>query len=214
MKLPFRKLSPLFVLIFIAALSAPAAASPLIVAPRQETAGEVTLYYPEVEGLGPAGQKINRTLAGEIDAFARSVAKPDHSGQVNYTVQLDHNQLLSITISEMYYVRRAAHPMTMLRGFTFNTATGDPLKLSDLFPPDCDFRGKLNQIMARQLAERQIPLLRKFDGIRENQEFYLTPDSLVIYYQLYEYTPYAWGFLKFSIPYGELSGILKPEFVE
>lgn len=75
MKLPFRKLSPLFVLIFIAALSAPAAASPLIVAPRQETAGEVTLYYPEVEGLGPAGQKINRTLAGEIDAFARSDRK-------------------------------------------------------------------------------------------------------------------------------------------
>lgn len=184
-------------------------------APATVTTRSVDIDYPRVEGLGPATDLINQTLTREIDNFAEIFAKPEYSGKVGYKIELSDDKHLSITISEMQYAYRAAHPMTYLRAFTFDSTTGAVLSLADLFRPDSDYRAILNQAMISQIAKREIPIFSftPFTGLKDNQEFYLTADSLVVYYQLYQYTPYAFGFLKFPIPYKDLAGILKPEFL-
>ena len=50
-------------------------------------------------------------------------------------------------------------------------------------------------------------------GEEQNECFYLTDDGLVIYYPPYELSYYARGFVEFVIPYSELYGYLKPEYV-
>ena len=40
----------------------------------------------------------------------------------------------------------------------------------------------------------------EFKGISENQSFYIEGDNLVIYYQLYDIAPYAFGIPEFKIP--------------
>ncbi|HOL11213.1 MAG TPA: RsiV family protein, partial [Bacillota bacterium] len=68
----------------------------------------------------------------------------------------------------------------------------------------------INQIVQEQIIEQQIPMLTPYEGVGPDQEYYLTPDSLVIYYQPYVYTPGAYGVLEFTIPYTQISGIVCP----
>lgn len=205
---------------FAAVLLAPAA---LAAAPADVGQREVKLSYPQVYGLGPAGEKITQTLTAEIDGYlaklAGSVSSDAKDGfrlrkvqiDVSHTVTFNTDKLLSVTIREWAYTG-GAHPMSFLRAFTFDPATGDRLTLADLFTGGADYRARLDAIMAAQIAERQIPIFTftPFAGVRDDQEFYLTADGLVVYYQLYEYTPYVFGFLEFPIPYGQIADLLKP----
>jgi hypothetical protein len=202
-------------------------AGPALAAPADISSLEAQLSYPQVYGLGEAGQTINRTLAAEIDAFAAKLNESINSSplkripttskmQVNVSHGVDFNEspLLSVTITEWFYTG-GAHPMRYLRAFTFDTRTGERLQLADLFKGDADYRAKLNEIMNAQIAARKISVFpfTPFKGIRDDQEFFLSPEGLVVYYQLYEYTPYVAGFLKFPIPYDAVADILTPEFL-
>lgn len=174
---------------------------------------EVRIVYPRFDNLGEAGAAMTRTIAAEINLFAEIFRQPEYSGQVGYTVEYDRFPLVSVTVDEMYYRYRAAHPMSYLRAFTFDTRTGRTLRLADLFRDGADYRSRLNEIMAARLAEENIRLLegKQFAGIGDEQEFYLTPVALVVYYQRYEYTPYVAGFFKFAIPYQAIANLLRPE---
>lgn len=202
-------------LLAVPALAAPVATSPL----------EVKLSYPQAHDLGEAGQKINSSLAAEINAFVLRVTESLHTSPlpnfpplkkmqiiVDHTFTLNQAPLLGVTLTEMMYTG-GAHPMTYLRAFTFDTRTGEALSFGDLFRKDADYRTRLNEIMAAQITERKIPIFsfRPFGGVKDDQEFYLTPEGLVVYYQLYEYTPYVAGFLKFPVPYATVADLLKPE---
>ncbi|MDR3592686.1 MAG: DUF3298 domain-containing protein [Negativicutes bacterium] len=184
------------------------------IAPRAETGGRITLIYPQVEGLGRQGDKINQTIEEEAAGFSGRHQAPDHSGQMGYKVVFNRNHLLSVRLRESFYVRHAAHPMSYQRAFTFDTRTGDLLRLEDLFRPDVQYRPKLDELAKAQLAQRGILLLKPFPGISDRQEFYLTEEALVIYYQLYEYTAYVYGFLEITIPYDQLAGLFRPEVIK
>jgi hypothetical protein len=187
---------------------------PAVIAPRAETGGNLTLIYPQVEGLGDAGEEINQTIAREVSGFARLHQAPDHSGQVGYKVVFNRNRLLSVRLRESFYVQHAAHPMSHQKAFTFNTRTGDVLALADLFLPEARYRARLDELAKDQLAQRRIILLRPYPGISDAQEFYLTDEALVVYYQLYEYTAYVYGFLEIPIPYKQLTGLIRPELIK
>ncbi len=208
----------LAVLLCLILLSAPAAAVPADVDSR-----DVKVAYPQVYGLGAAGEKINQALGGEIDRYlaknAADVNKFANDGlrlrkvevAVSHAVSYNDNNLLSVVINEWAYTG-GAHPMSYKRAFTFDTRTGDALRLADLFRDGAGYRARLNSLLTEQIAARQIPIFdfSPFAGVKDNQEFYLTADGLVVYYQLYEYTPYAFGFLEFPIPYAQLADLLKP----
>ncbi|MPN33586.1 hypothetical protein SDC9_181075 [bioreactor metagenome] len=62
------------------------------------------------------------------------------------------------------------------------------------------------------MASKEIIFIAPYHGLKDSgQEFYLTTKELVVFYQLYEYTPYVYGFLKFSIPYEQIADLLEPE---
>lgn len=185
---------------------------PVTIVPAEVSRGNGVLTYPKISGTRTMGDAMTQTIATEIDRFAQVFAQPDISGKVTYQVEFNQKGILSVTLQEMYYQHRAAHPMTYLRAFTFSTQAGRVLRLEDLFRPGSDFRSVLDQHMKRQLAERDVPLLTPFTGVQDGQEFYLTADGLVLYYQLYEFTPYVWGFLRFTVPYGDLADLLRPEY--
>ena len=57
----------------------------------------------------------------------------------------------------------------------------------------------LSKQISEQLKERDLPLLNGFTVISPNQDYYLADKSIVIYFQLYEITPYYVGFPMFPI---------------
>ena len=110
-----------------------------------------------------------------------------------------------------YYAYQAAHGMTIVKSLTFDIKTGRTYKLSSLFKPDSNYVKVLSDIISLQIKVREIPLLDDFKGIDPEQDYYIADKSLVVYFQLYEITPYVYGLPYFPISVYELQDIIRDE---
>lgn len=127
-----------------------------------------------------------------------------------YEIPLNKNGLISILFGIYTYVNKAAHGFTKYASLTMDLKTGKVYKLEDLFNPKFYWKPLLDNLAKEYIKENNITLINEYNGISENQEFYLTENSLVIYYQVYEYTPYSDGLFKIEIPYEKIQNILYP----
>ncbi|HNU79629.1 MAG TPA: RsiV family protein, partial [Bacillota bacterium] len=62
-----------------------------------------------------------------------------------------------------------------------------------------------------QITDRNIDLLDEFKGIRPDQDFYIADKSLVLFFQLYEITPYYMGLQYFPISVYQIQDIIAEE---
>jgi hypothetical protein len=131
---------------------------------------------------------------------------------VNYKCYLNENSLLSIIYELYLYTKDTAHGLPLLKAITLNTYSAKIYSLKDLFKQDSSYKEILKDIVEKQIVKNNILLLKTFDGIKDYQEFYLTPTHLVLCYEVYEYTSYAHGPLIVQIPYIEIDDILNPIF--
>lgn len=127
-----------------------------------------------------------------------------------YEVHLDRDDVLSVTIFYSGYTPPMAHPISLRASVTADPRTGRVYSLADLFE-DERYIDILSEAVALDIEEQELPLLAGFDKIAPDQDFYLTERHLVLYYQLYELAPYAWGFPEFEIPLESLRGVAKEE---
>ncbi len=173
------------------------------------------IRYPQVVGLannwveGRINRTITRLVYSMIDEQRQGWAEgiePAITG--TYKVELNQSGSLSIVFENYGFPEHAAHGLTLQHSLTFDVATGYVYHLADLFRPGADYVDRLSEIVEQQIEERDIPLLKPFEGISPDQEFYLTPTSLVLYYPAYEITPGAAGIPTFPIPYSEIMDIV------
>ena len=101
--------------------------------------------------------------------------------------------------------------MTIIKSLTFDTETGKQYTLEELFKPGSNYEKELSDIIRKDIKKWNIELLGKFEGIRGDQDFYIADTSIIIYFQLYEITPYVWGFPYFPIPILDIDQIIKPD---
>lgn len=125
-----------------------------------------------------------------------------------YTITNNNNCILSLYF-DRYEFTGGAHGMTSRSADTWNLKTGRRMDLSEFFPGKKDYRTYLiNEI------NRQIENLIKEDNayyfedvsslVKENfneRNFYITPEGVVIFFQLYEIAPYSSGIQTFLIPF-------------
>lgn len=159
--------------------------------------------------------KINRAIVDEVARlFKENVLRPEQTDftevLLTYEVKLNQDGLLSILFSIYTYVYHAAHGMTIYSSLTFNLETGQIYNFKDLFTAKIYYKPILDDKAKEYIKNNDVPMLTEFQGIQSNQQFYMTPDKLVIYYQLYAYTPYAYGLFEIPIPYSEITNLLGP----
>lgn len=128
----------------------------------------------------------------------------------DYKVPLNEKGLISMLLEIYIYENHAAHGMTYFGSITANLDTGEIYEFSDLFNPKVYYTRILSDIAIKKVKSMGVPLIAPYKGITENQQFYLTPDSLVLYYKIYEFTPYYLGNFEIKIPYNEILNILGP----
>ena len=174
----------------------------------------VTVYFPAVTNLNnpDAQAKINHailTLLNEI-LIEQSYYKPELVEMLAY-YEIKNNQrgILSLNLI-VYSFTGGAHGMTIIKSLTFDTATGKQYTLGELFKDDSDYVKLLSSIIKVDIKKWNIQLLDEFKAIRPDQDFYIADTSLVVYFQLYEITPYYWGFPYFPIPILDVADIRKP----
>jgi hypothetical protein len=169
---------------------------------------DLLIKYPQVVDM------INNELQNKINGLLKTQSGTDYKGQAeetyrqDYDVMVNKSGIMSILNNSYMYMQGAAHGMSMRSAINIDMTDGKLYTLKDLFKPGTDYKNKLNTIIKKKLLEDNLPLLREFNGINDKQEYYLTDNELVVYYQLYDYTPYAYGFLEFYIPYESINEII------
>lgn len=176
-----------------------------------------SIVYPFIPNLqkDKTIEKINNYIIDEVDKLFRSqVLLPEkldfNDVMGTYEVVLNKNGLLSILFSMYTYVKKAAHGFTAYSSLTLNVETGEVYSFSDLFNSKMNYISFLNEIAKNYIKKNNIVLINEYKGIVPNQQYYLTPDALVIYYQVYDYTPYYYGLFKIELPYDKITNLLTP----
>jgi hypothetical protein len=167
------------------------------------------LYYPIVYGLSnkEAERNINYEIVAAVQKFIMDQGFYENPlTEITGSFELKTNEkgVLSLTIINYAY-SGGAHGMTLMKGLTFDISTGKKYSLHELFLANSNYVERLSAIVLRQIKERDIFLLDSpFKGISPDQDFYIADKTLVIFYQLYELTAYAFGFPYFPISVYEL----------
>lgn len=176
----------------------------------------ITIDYPTVKDMGsPTVQhRINRSIISLVDSIMREQGyykeqKLEMLGW--YEIKNNQRGILSLTIGNYSFTYPSAHGMTIVKGITFDIGSGDVYELKDLFKPGTDYVKVLSDIVAQQIKDRGIELLEEFKGIRPDQDFYIADKSLVLFFQLYEITPYYMGLQYFPISVYQIQDIIEEE---
>lgn len=173
----------------------------------------VTIDYPAVKGLeSPTVQhRINRTIVAAADMLMREQGfyKEQNIEMLGwYEIKTNERGILSLTIGNYAFTYPSAHGLTIVKGLTFDVNSGDIIELKDLFKPEADYVKVLSGIVEQQIIDRNIDLLDEFKGIKPDQDFYIADKSLVLFFQLYEITPYYMGLQYFPISVYQIQDII------
>ena len=77
-----------------------------------------------------------------------------------------------------------------------------------MFIPGSNYVEVISNHIQQQIQQRNIQLLDDFTTIQPQQDFYIADKTLVIYFQLYEITPYVEGLPMFPISVFDLMDIM------
>ncbi|MBD0383339.1 PdaC/SigV domain-containing protein [Paenibacillus sedimenti] len=176
----------------------------------------ITIQYPQIEGWTntAASAKINAFWKAEALKYAaagQELLKEFKAEQtadmpelrfafdVNYTVTYNQQNKLSMHF-DTYQYTGGAHGMYDMEAHTFDLSTGEEITLKQAALGDPNYKQIINEEIKKQIKERDYVLLEPFETISDDQRFFLLDNDIVVYFALYEYTPYALGIPEFSIP--------------
>lgn len=189
---------------------------------------KVTVQYPELKGL--ESKEVENQLNSFFAKLAEAAIAEGKDAQKNiipeqtaagikaevyftYDVKYNSNGYLSIVFQDYIY-SGGAHGLTVQSSYTYDLKTGKEYKIKDLFKSGTDYVTLISNEVKRQMKEKEEEMggnLVPFEAIKPDQDYYLSNEGLVIYFQQYEYYPYAVGIPEFTIDYSQLSGLLNPE---
>ena len=173
-----------------------------------------TVFYPHVVGMQnhELERFINHTIVRQTQQLINEQVgnMPTTVEEMIglYEVKNNQRQVLSLSLSNYTYHYQAAHGLTLIKSLSFDLEKGKLSNLNDLFKPGSDYVERLSTLVNNQITKRDIPLLGEFQGIRPDQDFYIADKALVIYFQLYEITPYVFGFPMFPISVYDIQDII------
>ncbi|NQS75172.1 MAG: DUF3298 domain-containing protein [Peptococcaceae bacterium] len=172
------------------------------------------VVYPQVSGLrnDAVEDKINRLIEERVAAMIPREGC-DVYGDItgNYEVMLNEQGILSLKFNVFTIRIHAANGIEEQRSLTLNLETGRLYRLYDLFERNSNYKDVINEIIREQIEERDIPLIKEFTGIDDFEDYYLTRNNLVIYFQELEFTPHFVGIPEFPIPYSQIENLIRKD---
>jgi hypothetical protein len=173
------------------------------------------VYYPMIIKLlnTTVQQKINAAILSAVNKMITDQGysiNPNTQISASYEIKTNERGILSLTLINDAY-SGGAHSLTIITPLSFDVNTGSLYTLKDLFKPGSNYVKVLSAIVDKQIKARNIYLLGEFIGIKQNQEFYISDKALVLVFQLYELTSYAFGFPHFPISVYDIKDIINQQ---
>ena len=150
---------------------------------------------------------LEKSLQTEVEEYVKEAQASDFpirnfSLYSRYQLGYLNSRILSLTV-DYYQYTGGAHGITERRPYNIDLGTGQNLPLKDLFASNFDYRSVINKEISRQIDGNKDMYFEDdmgFQGISEDQDYYLQDDALVVVFQQYEIAPYAAGIPEFIIP--------------
>ncbi|KYH29633.1 MULTISPECIES: DUF3298 and DUF4163 domain-containing protein [Clostridium] len=179
---------------------------------------EVNLQIPVLQGLSDLKlqKKINSMFKTDILSFKNEIEEmaKEYSEQAEehgiptipytavttYKVTCIKGDLLSLYI-DYYQYTGGAHGITFRKAYNIDLTNGNKLTLKDLFKEGTLYKDIINDEINKQIEKnKEMYFPSSFKGISNEQDFYIDGKNLVIFFQVYELAPYAFGIPEFKIP--------------
>ena len=134
--------------------------------------------------------------------------------EIHQDVKYNENDFISV-VSDTYQYTGGAHGSSVWSARNIDALTGMEVLLDDLFE-DNNYKVVLDRLIEQEVndhPEDYSDLWEKPQIKESNQrDFYISDDGLVLFYQPYDLSYYARGFVEFTIDYDDISGYLKEEY--
>ncbi len=175
------------------------------------------IWYPNVRGLqhADAQQAIRQSIREEMEALVAKqgpLTDPRSEMTAWFEVKTNARYVFSLSLYNYAYAG-GAHGLTLQSSLTFRSDTGKKYALAELFNPGTDYVKVLTAHVKQQIAAREVPVydFEPFEAIRTDQDYYVADRALVIYFQVYEITPYVYGFPYFPVSVFDLQSIIRED---
>lgn len=150
-----------------------------------------------------------KAAAAYRQALADSGPLPSCSASLGYTVTCSERGLWSLHTDTRECM--GGRTEVLRRGDTWDLRTGYPIPLSDFFPHRTPVRKLLLQTAAEEIARQEAAgIARYHDKWRQElrrscnrENFYVTPEGIRFFWQMYAVAPAAEGIPTFTLPFGE-----------
>lgn len=172
---------------------------------------DIDLAWPQVKYSkdSKVEELINQKILAAIDSYENEIKEQvalRETDKINspymfsssYIVTYNQKGIVSL-ILQQYDFTGGAHGMTYRKGFTFSLRDGKQLTFSDVIGNNKNMFKQINDSIKHQF-EKSNAYFGGFKGIDNKVDFYFEPGNLIVYFQLYDYTPYVAGFPEFSFP--------------
>ncbi len=135
---------------------------------------------------------------------------------LSYDVHTDKNGILSVTNYE-YYDLGGAHPNTERSSKTFDLKNAKELALSDVVKGDADeIHTMVYDVFVKYFEENSkdfsTEAASELDKECDNVKFYVTDNTIVLYFDVYQVSSYAEGYPTVELQYSE--GVFKIDLSE
>lgn len=173
------------------------------------------IYYPQIVEHSDlhVEHKINHQI--EQAAFQLATAQKKQQGFDTfdqmiglYEIKTNERNVFSLTLTNYAIHAQAAHGLTLMNGLNFNMSSGKNWRLSDQFIPGSDYETQLTMLVNEQIGNRDFPVFDDPITISSDQDYYIADKAIVLFYQLYDISPYYVGLPMFPISVYDIEELL------
>lgn len=186
---------------------------------------DINVIVPQVTGISDKKQedsindkiiKWTENWINEVkqvaDEYFKDKPTPLMPYQLYARYKLTNNSDIISFYIDYYQFSGGAHGITNRIAYNIEKSSGIEMQLKDIFKDNYNYKDVINKEISRQISkdpDRYFTGKDGFNGIGDNQNFYIKNNTVVIYFGLYEIAPYAAGISEFIIPNNLLEGNLK-----
>lgn len=164
----------------------------------------------------------NLTASAKIAYDANPKNWTPYLTQVSYSPARIDQSILSLTGSRITY-DGLPHPEVTYSSITYDLVTGNVLTLNDIMIDKTNAGNLCESIIKALKNQHKTPnsLYEEFEktvqerfnkSLSYDQGWHFSTEGLVVYFSPYEIAPYSLGVVSVTIPYNQLSGVVKDEY--
>lgn len=155
----------------------------------------------------------------EAQSFLDDFELEESNFVADASFEVKKNTTNTISILVKYYkYSGGAHGYYEYIPYNIDLRNGENLTLKQIFKEDVDYKVIIDKEIENQIKELSkkegLDKIYDFYGIKENQKFYLDDGKIVIYFDLYEISPYAAGIPEFPIIIDNIKENIKENYME